>query len=77
MNASPRGSGPGHGLAALFVVALLVRVVAIATSGSAGAAVGLTPWEWGGEAPTLAHALFEGRGFSDPWGHGTGPSSWC
>lgn len=78
MSASPRGLDrrPWRSLGWLFVAALLVRVAAIAASGSAGAAAGLSPWEWGGEAPTLAHALFEGRGFSDPWGHGTGPSSW-
>ena len=72
-------SNPSRGgdrLALLFLAALLIRVAALVASGSASLPAGLTAWEWGGEAPTLAESLYEGRGFGDPWGHDTGPSSW-
>ena len=76
MSASPRGSGARDRLGWLFAAALLVRVLALVASGSASLPDGLTAWEWGGEAPTIATALHEGRGYSDPWGHDTGPTSW-
>jgi len=60
----------------LFAAALLVRLAAAVLLDTPGDAAGLSPWEWGGEAPTLAAALAEGRGFGDPWGQGTGASAW-
>jgi len=71
------------GLLALLAVALAVRLLAAVVLDTPAAAEGATPWEWGGEAPTLAAALAEGRGFADPWrrpdgawAEGTGPSAW-
>jgi 4-amino-4-deoxy-L-arabinose transferase-like glycosyltransferase len=60
----------------LFVVALGLRLAAMLALDTPGDAQGLTAWEWGGEAPTLAESLYQGRGYVDPWAQGTGPSAW-
>jgi hypothetical protein len=44
---------------ALFAAALLVRLAAALLLDTPGDAAGLTAWEWGGEASTLAEALSE------------------
>ena len=69
--------------ALLFAVALLLRLAACLVLDTPGDGAGQTPWAVGGEAPTLAAALVDGRGLADPWlrpGDGwdvpTGPSSW-
>ena len=76
MSDSPRRPVSRASLGWLFAVALLLRLVVLVAADTPGEAAGRTPWEWGGEAPTLAAALAEGRGYGDPWGHDTGPSSW-
>jgi hypothetical protein len=63
-------------LLALFLAALAVRIAAMAVLDTPGAARGASPWRWGHEPAQLAQSLLEGRGFADPWGKGTGPSSW-
>lgn len=56
--------------------ALVLRLAAVVLFGSAEAADGQTPWEWGAEQACLADALVRGDGLADPWAHGTGPSAW-
>jgi 4-amino-4-deoxy-L-arabinose transferase-like glycosyltransferase len=63
-------------LALLFAAAFALRVAAVFVFDSLGAARGGDPWAWGHEPASLAQALLDGRGFSDPWSKGTGPSSW-
>lgn len=63
-------------LALLFAVAFAARVAAIFVFDSLAATRNGDPWTWGHEPACLAQALLEGRGFADPWGKGTGPSSW-
>lgn len=62
-------------LLALFVLAYVLRcfllVVFAARLGSESSA-----WDFGHEAACLGQSLWLGRGFSDPWGQGTGASSW-
>jgi 4-amino-4-deoxy-L-arabinose transferase-like glycosyltransferase len=62
--------------ACIFLVALGVRLIAIALLGTARAAEGEHPWNFGHEAACLAESLRHGESFGDPWGKGTGPSSW-
>jgi hypothetical protein len=63
-------------LALLFAVAFALRVAAIFAFDSPAAARSGAAWTWGHEPASLAQALLDGRGFSDPWSKGTGPSSW-
>lgn len=60
----------------LLAVALAARVGAMLALDSPGRAEGATAWAWGGESAALAASLVEGRGYGDPWAHGTGPSGW-
>lgn len=60
----------------LFGVALALRLAAMFVLDTPGDADGATAWQWGGEAPTIAESVYEGRGYGDPWGKDTGPSAW-
>jgi len=64
------------GVLVLFFAALAIRLIAMAVLETPQAAEGRTPWEWGGETACLAASLVEGRGYGDPWAHGTGLSGW-
>jgi len=66
----------GAQLAALFAIAFVLRVVAVYALGALRVAERGDPWAWGHEPACLAQALLDGRGYSDPWGKGTGASSW-
>ncbi len=61
-------------LAALVAVAL--RIAAVFALGALQLAERGDIWRWGHEPACLAQALLDGRGFADPWGKGTGASSW-
>lgn len=78
MSAHPSRPSDRRALLALFALALVVRLVALAVlplnapdPSHANAA-----WAWGGETPCLAESLYRGDGFGDPWARGTGPSAW-
>ena len=60
----------------LCAVALALRVGAMFALGTPQAAVGLSPWDWGGESACLADSVLDGRGYGDPWAHDTGASGW-
>ena len=62
-------------LVTLFVVALLLRVGAMFALSTAHVKSGISAWDWGHEPACIAMALIEGRGYSDPWGQGTGATS--
>lgn len=74
MNPTPAASRK-H-LLALLVAAFALRVLAALALGSVPLAPGTSTWQWGHEPACIAQALLEGRGYSDPWGHGTGPTAW-
>ncbi len=61
-------------LAAL--VAFALRIAATFALGALQLAERGDVWRWGHEPACLAQALLDGRGFADPWGKGTGASSW-
>lgn len=63
-------------LITLFVVALALRIAAVLALDTPAAARGSSAWAWGHEPACLAQALVEGRGYADPWGKGSGASSW-
>lgn len=63
-------------LITLFVVACGLRIAAMLALDTPSAARDATVWSWGHEPACLAQALVEGRGYGDPWGKGSGASSW-
>ncbi|MCC7013597.1 MAG: hypothetical protein IT454_13620 [Planctomycetes bacterium] len=63
-------------LATLFAAAFLVRILALVALGAWRVPVGSSAWDWGHEPACIASALLDGRGYSDPWGHGSGATSW-
>jgi 4-amino-4-deoxy-L-arabinose transferase-like glycosyltransferase len=63
-------------LLALFVAALVLRIGAMLALGEHRHAAGASAWDWGHEAASLAKSLVDGHVYGDPWGKGTGPSSW-
>jgi len=68
--------GSARSLVLVFAVAFALRVAAIFALGALDVARRGDPWAWGHEPACLAQALLDGRGFADPWGRGTGASSW-
>ena len=63
----------------LFGTALILRLLAVFLLNSPAAAPtsngDATTWDWGWEAACTAESLYEGRGWADPFGQGTGASS--
>lgn len=74
MNPTPAASRKQ--LLALLAAAFVLRVLAALALGSASLAPGTSAWQWGHEPACIAQSLLEGRGYSDPWGHGTGATAW-
>ncbi len=60
----------------LFAVALLLRVAASAVLDAPRLAQAGVAFDFGAEAACLADSIHRHGQFGDPWGHGTGPSSW-
>ncbi|NUP96169.1 MAG: hypothetical protein HUU28_08405 [Planctomycetaceae bacterium] len=68
---------PGHkALWTLFFAAFGVRLAAALALGGFSIKAGTSAWDWGHEPACIAQALLEGRGYSDPWGQGTGATAW-
>lgn len=63
-------------LLALFASAFALRLLATFGLHAAFVAPGTSAWQWGHEPACIAQALLDGRGFADPWGHGTGVTAW-
>jgi 4-amino-4-deoxy-L-arabinose transferase-like glycosyltransferase len=63
-------------LALLFGVALALRLAAMFALRTPQLAQHQTVWQWGHESACLAQSLVDGHGYGDPWGKGSGPSSW-
>lgn len=63
-------------LLTLFAAAFALRLAATFALHATFLAPGTTPWQWGHEPACIAQALLDGRGFADPWGHGTGVTAW-
>jgi len=63
-------------LLTLFAAAFALRLAATVGLHATFLAPGTTPWQWGHEPACIAQALLDGRGFADPWGHGTGVTAW-
>mgnify|MGYP001256341728 CR=1 FL=1 len=74
--ASTERSAWRRSLAFAVLLALALRIAAIFVLGALQLAERGDVWRWGHEPACLAQALLDGRGFSDPWGKGTGASSW-
>lgn len=74
MNANAAASR--RSLWTLFASAFALRLLATFALHAAHVAPGTTPWQWGHEPACIAQALLDGRGFADPWGHGTGMTAW-
>ena len=60
----------------LFTVAVLLRVAASAALDAPRLAQSGVAFDFGAEAACLADSLQRHGVFGDPWGRGTGPSSW-
>ena len=60
----------------LFGVALALRLACVVALDAPSAARGASAWSWGAEQACMAHSLWRGDGFGDPWGHATGTSAW-
>lgn len=60
----------------LFFAAFGVRLAAALALGGFRVAPGTSVWDWGHEPACIAQALLDGRGYSDPWGQGTGATAW-
>ena len=60
----------------LFLAAFAVRLAAAFALGGFGVKPGTSAWDWGHEPACIAQALLDGRGYSDPWGQGTGATAW-
>lgn len=74
MNAAAQ---PGRkALWTLFLAAFGVRLAAALALGGFRVAPGTSAWDWGHEPACIAQALLDGRGYSDPWGQGTGATAW-
>lgn len=63
-------------MAALFAVALALRMILLLVLAPHEAAAGQSTWDFGHEAACLGEALYQGRGLADPWSLGTGASGW-
>jgi len=63
-------------LLTLFGAAFALRIAATVGLHATFLAPGTTSWQWGHEPACIAQALLDGRGFADPWGHGTGATAW-
>ncbi|MCK6446385.1 MAG: hypothetical protein L6Q99_08350 [Planctomycetes bacterium] len=63
-------------LATLFVAALVLRLAVLFVLDSPRLAERGDPWAWGHETACLAESLRHGESYGDPWGKGTGPSTW-
>ena len=74
---SARSRAPGgRELALVAVVALALRLGAMAVLDTPAAADGASAWSWGAEAACLAESLAQGEGLADPWELDSGPSAW-
>ncbi|HUR27422.1 MAG TPA: hypothetical protein VM509_04495 [Planctomycetota bacterium] len=62
-------------LASLFALAYALRSLLLLSFASRLGREG-SAWDFGHEAACLGNSLWLGHGFADPWGHGTGASSW-
>ncbi|MCY3000619.1 MAG: hypothetical protein NTV21_02240, partial [Planctomycetota bacterium] len=60
----------------LFFAAFAVRLAAALALGGFRVAPGTSAWDWGHEPACIAQAWLDGRGYSDPWGQGTGATAW-
>jgi 4-amino-4-deoxy-L-arabinose transferase-like glycosyltransferase len=63
---------------ALFAFAYAVRMAALCVLPlyHANPGVERSVWHWAAEQGCIAEALYDGRGFADPWGKGTGTTGW-
>jgi 4-amino-4-deoxy-L-arabinose transferase-like glycosyltransferase len=69
--------GPGRrALLVLFLVALALRLGALALLAPQRVAADGDAWRAGHEAACLAQSILRGGPYGDPWGKGSGASSW-
>lgn len=81
MSGATGNGGPvaatGRGfLSLLFAVALALRLAAMLALDTPALGRDASAWSFGHEPACIAQALLDGRGYSDPWGQGTGPTAW-
>lgn len=63
-------------LLALFAAALALRIGALLALDAGSVGRGGSAWSFGHEPACIAQALVDGRGYSDPFGQGTGATAW-